>query len=110
METLAKKLLEKITKICVEYHYFKRTDAVEKGIELAEDIQRFTSGFLQGNIYGMDEEEYIGLQNYVLQVLKDYMEAVEQRDMVLMIDTLDYGLRELINIFVDTENGDAGNE
>lgn len=110
METLAKELLKKITQICVEYHYFKKTDAIEKGKEMAEEIQQFTSGFLQGNIYGMTEEEYTGLKNYVLQVLKDYMEAVEQQDIVLMIDTLDYGLRELINIFIDEDVGEDGNE
>lgn len=38
------------------------------------------------------------------------MEALEQRDAVLMIDTLDYGLRELIDIFVDVEDGEAENE
>ncbi len=31
---------------------------------------------------------------YVIQTLKDYIEAAEQEDTVLMLDTLDYGLRE----------------
>lgn len=110
METLAKSLGMKINQICVGYHYLNQSNTIEQGRGLAEEIRQFTAGFLQGNIYGMEDEEYIGLQNYVLQVLKDYMEALEQRDMVLMIDTLDYGLRELIHIFVDTEDGEAENE
>lgn len=67
METLAKELRDKINQICVGYHYANQSNVVEQGRKLAEEIQQFASGFLQGNIYGMDEEEYIGLQNYVLR-------------------------------------------
>lgn len=110
METLAKQLLEKINQICVQYYYFRKTNIVELGKNLAGDIQQFAGGFLQGNIYGMEENEYTELQNYVVGVLKDYTEAIEQNDMVLMADTLDNGLRELLNVFVDIDDGENSNE
>lgn len=101
MEKLALKLREKIDTICYSFHYHKDNNVLKKGWELADEIKVFCSYFLQGNIFGMEEREYLDFQQYVLQVLKDYMEAVEQQDEVLMLDTLDYGLRELVNIYID---------
>ncbi len=51
----------------------------------------------------MEEKEYAEFGHYVLQVLEDYMEAVKQQDMLYMLDTLDNGLRELLNIYIDTD-------
>ena len=110
METLAKELTEKVDRICVEYHYMRRTDIVERGKALAGDIQQFVSVFLQGNIFGMEEEEYHGLRNYVLEVLTDYTEAIAQRDMVRMADTLEFGLRELLDIYIDQDDGEGQDE
>ena len=101
MEALAKKLRKEIDMICIGFHYYKKVDVIEKAVKLAEDIQVYTATFLQGNVFGMEQDEYVGLQNYVMQVLEDYIEAIHHRDMVLMLDTLDYGLRELLMIYID---------
>ena len=53
----------------------------------------------------MEEEEYASLQRFVIDVLTDYLESLQQRDTVLMLDTLDYGLRELINIYIEDAEG-----
>lgn len=99
MEALAKELLFQINDICIRRHYLKQTDTVERGIGLSGQIRQFTSALLEGNVFCLEETEQAGFQNYVLQVLEDYVEASVQRDMVLMADVLDYGLRELLNIF-----------
>lgn len=110
METLAKELRRDIDLICIGYHYDRQTNVVEKGKALSKKIEELVSVFLKGNIFDMEEEEYIGLQNYVLQVLRDYTQALEQRDMVLMIDTLDYGVKELLMVFIDDDAGEEKNE
>lgn len=110
MEMLAKELRKDIDMICIGYHYDRQTNVVEKGGKLSEKIQQFASVFLQGNVFGIGEDEYNGLKAYTLQVLEDYVQALEQRDMVLMIDTLDYGLRELLYIFIDKDGGDENDE
>lgn len=103
MEALAKEINQEIDNICGGYHCYKDENVLNRAGKLAAAIQQFCSGFLQGNLFGMEEEEYLGLQRYVIQVLEDYMEAIKQQDMVYMLDTLDYGLRELLNIYIDTE-------
>lgn len=110
MEALAQELCREIDNICGGYHYFKDENVLERARGLAEKMQRFCKEFLQGNLFGMEEAEYQRLQNYVLQVLEDYMEALKQQDMVYMLDTLDYGLRELLNIYIDTDAGESAYE
>lgn len=94
---------------CGEYYIFKDEDVLTKAKAAAGQIQDYCSFFLQGNVFGMEEGEYQNLYCYVLQVVEDYVEAVEQEDMVLMLDTLDYGLRELLGIYLDNKDG-AENE
>ncbi|EOS26267.1 hypothetical protein C806_01002 [Lachnospiraceae bacterium 3-1] len=108
MEELAKELTVKIDNICGKFHYFKGGRVLEESRELAGEIQQFCGYFLQGNIFGMEEEEYEKFQQYVVQVLEDYIEAMRQQDTVYMLDTLDYGLRELLNIYIDTDTGETG--
>lgn len=110
MEELAKKLCGEINNICGRYYYYKDGNVLDESVKLAEDIRQFCSYFLQGNIFGMEKEEYDGLQQYVLEALNDYIEALEQRDMVYMLDTLDYGLRELVNIYIDADAEEAEHE
>lgn len=78
-------------------------DILNQGQGLADEIRQYCAFFLQGNIFGMEEKEYAEFGHYVLQVLEDYMEAVKQQDMLYMLDTLDNGLRELLNIYIDTD-------
>ena len=110
METMAIELEKEIDRICGEYHYVKAADVMGWAGELADGIRQFISGLLQGDIFGVGEEECVKFQEYVVQVLRDYMEAVRQQDVVLMIDTLDYGLRELLNIFIDADAGEKQDE
>lgn len=105
MEELAKKLITEIDIICAGYHYYRQVNVIEKVIKLQSEIQQFITFFLQGNIFGMEEQEYSEFCQYVLLVLKDYAEAMVQKDMVLMVDTLDYGLRELVMLYVENPEG-----
>ena len=100
MEELAKEINEKMTRICIEYLFLKQTDVITKVLPLTEDIQSFLNVFLQGNVFGIEEEDYEQLLSYAFRVAEDYVEAISQKDAVLMIDTLDYGLRELLNIYL----------
>lgn len=108
MEELAKRLRQKINQICGGYHYYKDENVIENARKLSGEIQEFCGFFLQGNLFGMEEEEYVELQNYVVQVLKDYVEALEREDLVFMLDTLDYGLRELLDIYIEDDAEEQG--
>lgn len=110
MEKLAKTISNKIDNICGGYHYYKDENVLERSRELAGEIQQFCGFFLQGNIFGMEDLEYQNLQQFVIEVLEDYMEALKQQDFIYMLDTLDYGLRELLNLYIDADTKTGENE
>ena len=107
MEEKAKELWVIIDTVCGGYHIYKDEKVIEKAKQAAGQVQEYCEvflqgndfGFLQGNIFGMEEEEYQELYGYVVQVLKDFVEALEQGDTIWMLDTLDYGLRELVDLY-----------
>ncbi len=105
MEALVKKLTEKINELCIEYYYLRNQMIIENGKKLLPDIKTVAECLLQ--VLAEDRtEEAEGLKQYILDVLNDYMEAINHRDMVLMIDTLDVGLREVLNLFTTEEGRD----
>lgn len=106
MEEKARKLWVIIDTICGGYYIYKDEKVLEKARKAAGQIQEYCEFFLQGNCFHMNEDEYNELYNYVIQVLSDFVEALEQEDTVLMLDTLDYGLRELIDLYRE-KNGAA---
>lgn len=110
MEELANQLSNEIDDICGRYYNYKEENVLERSRGLIDDIRQFCAYFLQGNIFGIEEGEYEGFQRYVVQVLEDYIEAAKQRDIVLMLDTLDYGLRELLNIYIDVDDEEESHE
>ena len=99
MKYKAKQLWIVIDTICGGYYIYKDEKVIEKAKQAAKQVQEYCDFFLHGNHFGMNEEEYRDLCSYVIHVLKDFVEALEQEDTVLMLDTLDYGLRELVNLY-----------
>lgn len=107
MEEQARELIQEIDRLCMEFYYLKSHGTIERTKEIIPNIQKFITIFLNGNIFGITEDEYENLKNFSLEILADITDALENRDEVLMIDTLAYGLRELAVIFVDGEGEDA---
>lgn len=104
MKEKARQLWLIIDTICGGYYIYKDEKVLEKARQSARQIQEYCEYFLQGNHFHMEEDEYGVLYGYVVQVLSDFVEALEQEDIVLMLDTLDYGLRELVDLYRE-ENG-----
>lgn len=104
MKDLAIELLEKIGIICIDYYYLKKHNIVDEAEKLAGSVQKFAAALIQGINEQTDTGEEEELQNYILAVLKDYIEAIDRKDEVLMVNTLDFGLRELLDIFNENKN------
>ncbi|MCI8282126.1 MAG: hypothetical protein HFI76_10620 [Lachnospiraceae bacterium] len=104
MEEKAINLLNKLQETCIKYHYWKIDNILKDAQDMSGEIQDFCGAFLKGNIWRMEEGEYQLLQAYTLQVLEDYVGALQHQDTVWMLDTLDAGLRELLMLFIDEKD------
>lgn len=104
MEEKIIELFEKINNIGFYCVYYKKSDYyVEKAKELLPDISAFTEWFLSENIFGIEEEIYLMMQQDILEILHDCMEALKENDNVLMLDALENGLGKLLKQFIPDE-------
>ena len=103
MEEKSEQIRAIIDTICGGYYIYKDEDVIGKAKKVTGKVREYCSFFLQGNVFGLEAREYDGLCNYVIQVLEDFLEAMKQEDTVLMLDTLDYGLRELVDIYKEND-------
>ena len=93
----------KVFNICVQFAVFKNNN-IQKEIEgIIPLIDSFSHNLLSGNTYGIRDEDYQLLCNLAIDILKDLSIGMENRDIVLLEDTLEYGLKDFLEIFMDDE-------
>ena len=97
-------LYKKVFVACVQFAVYQKKQ-VQKDIEkILPDLKKFTNDFFVKNKYGIQEEDYIFLQKFLLNILQDFMEGMENRDRVLLEDTLEYGLKPFLELFFDEQD------
>lgn len=104
MQEKIQKLYEEIN--FIGYYTSKNNDIhyIDKAKELFPQIQEFSDWFLKENIFEIDEVFYQKMQINLVDILKDCINAIEQNDRVLMLDALEYGISEYLQLFLP-ENG-----
>ena len=106
MEELAKKTIANINERCLDFYYFRKENVMERGVALLDNVQEI---FKQINFLATEnpnDKDVLNMENYAINVLNDLVEAIEREDQVLLVDTLDYGVRDLMKIFVDEREED----
>lgn len=83
--------------------YYKDVQYIEKIKGLLPQIQEFVQWFLQGNGFGIKEEEYRTLRENLLEILRDCVDAIEQGDRVLLMDAMEQGMIEYLKLFLSDE-------
>ncbi|MCI9530820.1 MAG: hypothetical protein HFH38_03555 [Lachnospiraceae bacterium] len=97
------KLYSDLGEIGVLYQVYNIRNNVEQIAKVVPEIQEFVLWFLEGNQFGIEEMLYRDMCNNLLLILGDIVEAMEQKDMVLLHDAAYYGLMEYLQLFVATE-------
>lgn len=96
-------LYEKINYLGFYTVEYKKNNYVENAKKLIPEIQEFANWFLSENQFGIQDELYQELQRNLVDILRDCMIAFEQRDRVLLLDALEYGVCEYLRMFIPEE-------
>ena len=103
MDNKIRNLYQSLYQMSYGYLIEQRRDGVEEIKKVISQIEDFIVWFLEGNKFGIEEELYQEMQNYLLGILKDITDAIVQGDRVLLHDAIAYGLMEYLKMFVDLE-------
>ena len=110
MEALIKQLHGELGQIAIEYLVFQKRDNVKRIEKVMPQIQEFVLWFLDSNQFGISQELYQGLCNTLLEILNDIVEAIQQKDYVLMHDAAAYGLMEYMEMFMGNKEDSADDD
>ncbi|MFG6384734.1 MAG: hypothetical protein K1V96_10820 [Lachnospiraceae bacterium] len=107
MEEKIKSLFQSVNLIAMDYLFRQKQNNIKPIQELIPQIQEFVLWFLEENRFGIEEELYRDMQNYLLQVLEDISTAMSQEDRVLLHDAIAYGLIDYLKLFVELQEAET---
>lgn len=103
MEDKIIELRQRIEYIGLRYVVGQDLQITEHIIKIIPQVQEFAVWFLGGNQFGISEEDYQALSENLLGVLNDISSALEQRDKVLLFDSIYFGILEYLKMFEEEE-------
>lgn len=103
MEAKMEELRKKTEEIGLRYVVAQERGIIEETMKILPQIQEFAVWFLGGNQFGISEEDYQALSENLLDVLNDISNALEQRDKVLLFDSIYFGILEYLKMFAEEE-------
>ncbi len=96
-------LYKKVYHACVEFAVYRKKNIKENVTDFLPLLGGFANQFLEGNYFGFDEEDYQQLKQLLLNILNDIAQGLEQRDNVLLEDTVEFGVKEFLELFIPDE-------
>ena len=93
-------LYHQLKEIVWEYLAYQKKDNIEKIKNIIPEMQEFVLWFLEANRFHIEEQLYQDMTQNLLYILQDILEAIQNRDCVLLHDALAYGLLEYLDMFV----------
>lgn len=96
-------LYKKIFYSCVQFAVYQKKDIIENVKQLLPLLNNFANEFLRANGFELEEEDYQQLKQLLLNILNDIAQGMEQRDTVLLEDTIEFGLKEFVEMFIPDE-------
>lgn len=96
-------LYKKVFNICVGFAVYNKTNIIEEMYKILPEIKKNSMKILENNIYNMEDADYNALRTFLLEILQDIIQGIEQRDTVLLEDVCEYGLKKFLELFFTEE-------
>ena len=100
MEKSIKELYEQINFIGFYCTYHRDGGYVAMARALIPEVNKFVQWFLTEKKLGIPEEEHSLMNQNLLLIVQDIVEALKQEDRVLMMDALEQGISEYLKMFL----------
>lgn len=88
---------------CVQFAVYQKKNVIENLGKLFPALSEFVDEFLSKNCFHLEYEDYQLSKRLLLDILSDIVQGMEQRDTVLLEDTIEYGLKEFLELFIVDE-------
>lgn len=90
--------------ISVKVAVFNQKGIIEKMQQFVPRLKFLNEYIFENNYYNLEKNDWCKLQKLYLDIIKDILNGLKNRDVILLMDTLENGLIPFLEIFLeDTE-------
>lgn len=94
-------LYQDVFKMCIEFSVYQKNN-VRKNVEnILPMLGEFSEVILGEHGFGIDDEDYRYLHASWVGILEDIASGMKENDRILLEDTVEYGLKEFLELFFE---------
>ena len=96
-------LYKEVNELCYQQIKKRNNSYISKVKQMVPKIDGFASFIFKRENIIVDDETYVMLTNELSAILKDIVNAIQNEDEVLMLDSLLNGLKKMLELFLPKE-------
>lgn len=102
-KTQLEHLYVKIFGLCVRFAVYHE-NVLQAVQPIVPEIKALAEDILHTNDLGLNKEDDWLVRQLLIDILQDLVQSITYQDEVLLEDTLEYGLKEFLELFIADEN------
>lgn len=102
-KTLLEQLYVKVFGLCASFAVYRK-NIMNEIRAIFPEIRCIAEEILHTADLGLNQEEDRFVRQLLIDTLEDLVQAMTYQDEVLLEDTVEYGLKELLELFISDEN------
>lgn len=102
-KTSLEQLYVKVFRLCVSFAVYQK-NIMNELQEIFPEIRYIAEEILHTEDLGLNQEEDQFVRRLLIDILEDLVQAMTYQDEVLLEDTIEYGLKEFLELFIPDEN------
>lgn len=102
-KTLVEQLYVKVFGLCASFAVYRK-NIMNKIRAIFPEIRCIAEEILHTADLGLNQEEDRFVRQLLIDTLEDLVQAMTYQDEVLLEDTVEYGLKEFLELFISDEN------
>ena len=95
-----KKIYTKVLKSCVEFSVYGTKTAEEESKKILPVLNEFYNQVFKENVFNIEKTDCEQLQILFVNIIRDFSQGLQNKDAILLEDTMEYGLLPFLEIFI----------
>ena len=89
-----KQLYKRVWNACVGFSVYGKKNVEEKSMEMLPELSEFYEEILKENTLQLEKTDFD-------TIIKDFFQGLKNKDIILLEDTMEYGLLPFLELFID---------
>ena len=96
-----KQLYKRVWNACVGFSVYGKKNVEEKSMEMLPELSEFYEEILKENTLQLEKTDFDIIRKLFITIIKDFFQGLKNKDIILLEDTMEYGLLPFLELFID---------